>query len=194
MKTTLQIIDDFHPFADEVRRCALDQSFGVVNFDGAEYDGWAGYQHPQFIRQMEGLLARSTGKAKIHHQAFVRAPAGHLTSQWIHADNICAKYAAVLYLDKNEQGGTAMWRHLQTRCDRLDATFAERLNLPPAEIVSTMQREGCDESFWELAGYCGARFNRLVWYPSDVFHSRYPREGFGEGDNARLTWVCFFDA
>ncbi len=64
------------------------------------------------------------------------------------------------------------------------------------EITSLAERirlEGEQQSCWQMAGFTEAKFNRLIFYPSTAFHSRYPRHAFGTTpEDGRLVLVAFF--
>ena len=57
-----------------------------------------------------------------------------------------------------------------------------------------MNREWKDLTYWQQYGMAGMKFNRFISYPTAMFHSRYPFEGFGETpEEARLVWSVFYD-
>jgi len=198
---TLQVIDDFYPDPQLVRDFALEHDFsqGTV-MHGHLYPGTVVPYQP-FIAWFIQRLAQTVGAVDVKGTAFVSAKSGEYTEQWIHADTICAKWAAVIYLfDGHHQHGTALWRHRASGCAAQDHEFYDKLGVNIADrsqvqaLVDRVKSESNSEEFWQCAGFTEARFNRLIIYPAKHFHSRYPREAFGDSpETGRLVQVCFFD-
>jgi hypothetical protein len=162
--------------------------------DGAQYTGISKYPVPQWFDR----IAAAVGSPITPRLSCFRLNlAGEFPHSWVHSDDICAEYASVLYLNLPEQcaGGTAFWRHSALGMDRLltrEELAARGMN--PDHFYQLMNREWRDLKFWEQADFVPMRFGRFVTYPTCLFHSRYPFEGFGNGaDNGRLIWVCFYD-
>jgi hypothetical protein len=200
---TIQVTDDFYPDPQQVRDFALEHDFSQgVEMDGHIYPGTVQPMKPGFTEWFRQLLSANVGRdVKINGTAFVSSLDGQFTEQWIHADSICAKWAAVVYLfDGHHQHGTALWRHRAADCNYQDQEFFDKLGVnvnDPAQVEKIVKRiahEGEVEQYWQLSGFVEAKFNRLIIYPANHFHSRYPRHSFGDKPaNARLVQVCFFD-
>ena len=95
-----------------------------------------------------------------------------------HADGV--DYAGILYLTLPEfcQGGTSFYQHIST-----------------GEFVAQAAQRGCydwaNPDDWSLVYQARMQFNRVVFYPGDLFHS-VTKPFFGNTmDNARLTQNFF---
>ncbi|MGI0034284.1 MAG: DUF6445 family protein [Nitrososphaera sp.] len=111
---------------------------------------------------------------------------GELPNNWVHADRGYGSLAAVLYLSLPEHctGGTAFWRH-RSGIDRL-----------PAEAGDEHQavRDFVRISRWRQTQVVPMAFNRLILYPTQLFHSRWPFQAFGTGpQDGRLIAVGFYE-
>lgn len=200
---SLQVIDDFYPDPQQVRDFALEHDFGKgVEMHGHVYPGTVQPKKASFTQWFTGLLSQTLQVGvNLKGTAFVSAKAGEFTEQWIHADTICATHAAVIYLfNGRHQHGTALWRHLETNCCVQDQEFYDRLHVDVKnpqqveDLVSKIRAEGESEDAWQMASFTEAKFNRLIVYPAKHFHSRYPRDAFGDTvENSRLIQVVFFD-
>jgi hypothetical protein len=97
----------------------------------------------------------------------------------VHSDGMMAPdgWTAILYLTKNPPtgDGTIFWK------DR------EGLDRGPFPIDAVLGRA----PEWEKWQHVEARFNRLLIFKSDLYHSRAIAENYGTGDEARLIQVVF---
>lgn len=101
---------------------------------------------------------------------------GEVPQSFVHVDAAYGTLSAVLYLTLPDhcKGGTAFWKH------------------KPEEMQGEMDWSNPTE--WEQTRLVEMKFNRLVIYPSNRFHSRWPQEAFGKGyEDGRLTAVGFFN-
>lgn len=107
-----------------------------------------------------------------------------MPNQSIHSDMGWGTHALVLYLCEGP-GGTAFWKHNETN--------AERIKQGDVELYEQIKYDWEDEDKWSLRHIAELKFNRAVIYSSELFHSRYPFEAFGEHPgNGRLIGVAFF--
>jgi hypothetical protein len=189
MDTFLHVVDNFLEDPLQVRAAALAGGFDTVEFAGHKYTGVGPRNQPD----LKHAISKAVGiEIQPVISFFRRGMPQDETTHWIHADTICAQYASILYLNLPEQchGGTAFRYHNELNWDRIppeartrDQAFFDRLN-----------EDGNDASKWRFAGFVAMKWNRFIAYPTNVFHSRWPREGWGETEqNARLIWVCFFN-
>jgi len=190
MKTSLLVVDDFLPNPELVRRRALRSDFQECEFQGAKYKGVGGSNQPEDIHHR---ISRVFGRTVCMSLMFYRTGTpGNEPTTYIHADRNCAEMAGVLYLNTPDQcrGGTAFWKHKRSGCDSIkDMILSQKFT-----DFDELNRDGNDEANWEMTGLVPMKFNRFVCYPTDVFHSRYPKEGWGADlENGRLIWVCFFN-
>ena len=61
------------------------------------------------------------------------------------------------------------------------------------ELFESVCHDWNDESKWKQDTFVAMKFNRALIYRSELFHSRYPFEAFGDSpENGRLIVVAFF--
>ncbi|MGH9505230.1 MAG: DUF6445 family protein [Terriglobales bacterium] len=187
--------DGFAADAAEVRAAVTRGGFTTERGpDGALYTGISLYPVPHWFERIAELVGkRISPKLSCFRINF----AGELPHSWVHSDDICAKFASVLYLNPSEQcaGGTAFWRHKTRGIDRLPSKESLRAkDIDADEFYRTMDREWKELNRWERVNFVPMEFNRFITYPTCLFHSRFPFEGFGSGpDDGRLIWICFYD-
>lgn len=195
MTPTLLQIDDFAPDAQAVREAVIAGGFSTeIGPDGLPYTGISKFEVPHWF----DLIAKATGHKVIPKLSCFRLNlAGELPHSWVHSDEICAQYASVLYLNPPQQckGGTAYWRHTALELDSMPTSEEVMARgLDPHWFAAMMSREWKDLGFWEQAGFVAMKWNRFITYPTRMFHSRYPFEGFGAGPHdGRLIWAAFYD-
>jgi len=187
--------DDFARDADEVREAVITGAFAThTGPDGAFYTGISGYPVPHWPKRIAELLGKEI-EPKL--SCFRLNLAGELPHSWVHSDDICAKYASVLYLNTPEQchGGTAFWKHEALGIDRLPTREEIKAKGEDDDaFYAWMSREWKNLRAWEQIDFMPMKWNRFVTYPTCLFHSRYPFTGFGSGpSDGRLIWICFYD-
>lgn len=196
MNASLIVIDDFMPDPGALRDFGLSHDFSKApEFDGNTYEGFAPVK--DFARLGEYFSQRISSaiaaNVKVRMACFVAGSAGFSTKQWIHADNNCGVLAGVLYLFDKPGFGTAFWRH-KSGAEYMSEFFAANQHRPVEEVVATMQNHGRSDAMWERTDYVESKFNRLILYPTDKFHSRWPEHLFGDKpENCRLTMTLFLD-
>jgi hypothetical protein len=192
----LRIQDDFVPDAQGVREAVVAGEFNEQQGpDGAMYSGISKCTAPE---RWHRSVAQVVGfPIVVRLEAFRLNLAGELPKSWVHADDICAEHASVLYLTAEEhcKGGTAFWRHAGLGMDRRFTEDDMKARGIRSDVFhSWMTQEWKNLAFWEMTALIPMRFNRFLTYPTCYFHSRYPFEAFGTGpEDGRLVWVCFFD-
>lgn len=194
MTQVLQI-DQFASDFRAVREAVICSDFSTKRGpDGALYSGISQFEVPHWF----DLLGKYLGKPitpKI--SAFRLNLAGELPHSWVHSDDICAQFATVLYMNTYEQckGGTAFWRHKDLGIDRLPTRDALRsMGIDDEDFYQRIPEHWKQLELWEQTELISMYPNRLITYPTSLFHSRYPFEGFGTGPaDGRLIWICFYD-
>jgi Family of unknown function (DUF6445) len=184
--------DNFAPDLPEIREAVIAGRFATQRGpDGAEYTGISQYPVPLWF----DLISKKIGaQIKPTISCFRLNLAGEMPHSWVHSDDICAKYASVLYCNLPSQckGGTAFWKHVERGIDRLPTR--EELGEKADEFYATMTREWKEVKRWKAINFVPMKFNRFITYPTCLFHSRYPFEGFGTSpQDGRLIWICFYD-
>jgi hypothetical protein len=187
--------DNFAPDAEDVRAKVISGSFGrYIGPDSGTYTGISDYEVPHWPKLIEQAIG---AKIEPKLSCFRMNLAGEMPHSWVHSDDICAKYASVLYLNPPEQckGGTAFWEHTGLKIDRLPKKAQiESAGFGADWFCSMMAREWKDLTYWRQTYFVGMQWNKFLTYPTSLFHSRYPFEGFGTGPaDGRLIWICFYD-
>lgn len=190
MHESMRVVDDFLIEPMVVRNNAIQQGFEDKEFQGSLYST-VNVNIPEEIQY--GIQAVYGREIKIHVAAFRQGKKNSPIHNFVHADNSCASMAAVLYLNKPEDcvGGTAFWRHKKTGWIHMPSL----VELQKAGFtLDSFAKDWHDSDAWEMLSICGMQFNRAVFYPCSIFHSRWPWSGFGDNDNnARLILAVFFD-
>ena len=106
----------------------------------------------------------------------------------IHNDSIISNQkpdrALVLYMSDNKSkslNGTAFWEH-----KKYGDTFPN--NKSSKEFNKMLSEDAEDLSKWNLKSIIGHKPNRLISYPCEYFHSKYPNEFI----NSRVVFVMFY--
>ena len=210
----LVILDDVLPDADGHRRQALaldfDETAGPrsVNFPGRQTGG---QPCVPIMQRIAGALGRDLKWKSPDNGAFRLSPAESLARSDIHIDHDehagGPMLAALLYLTPQEycRGGTSFWRHRKTgwttrpseaelRAHGYDSFGAFSRRWTPSDRIRpfaeiTDQRSGD----WEFLFEIPMRFNRLVIYRGDYFHS--VSQVFGStAQDSRLVQLFYFSS
>jgi len=124
----------------------------------------------------------------------VRKATQYLDTNWgIHSDLYVGteespQYAAVFYISQNENdlNGTALWRHKELG-------YRMSRNLPKDKVMELSDRDYNDIDKWELSSVVGGIENRLVSYPAEYFHSKFPSKAWGATQkDCRIVFVLFY--
>lgn len=118
---------------------------------------------------------------------FREAKEGQDNDWRIHNDSIIEGQqpdrAAVLYIsDSNNDGlnGTAFWEH---------KLYGEKLvDIIPDKFDKLLNEDSNDLDKWILKSVVGHKKNRLISYPCNYFHSKFPNEFI----NSRIVFVMFY--
>ena len=177
---TVLIIDNAVPDPIALRIRALQAPFADLEIPGdGVYPRSCIVQIPELVEEVERTLGR---KLSTVGTGFRLCYGGEVPQSFVHADTAYGTISAVLYLTLPDhcEGGTAFWKHKFT-------------GLESTELGGS-PNDWKDPDMWEQARLVDMQFNRLVVYPSNRFHSRWPQEAFGTGpENGRLTAVGFFN-
>ncbi len=184
-------VDDFHPAPVAVAAMARSLTYEEKEWKGHKYKGIGLGYSPEGAYGLIGQIFGAAVKPKLEY--FRLGTKADSATTYIHADSICAKYAAVWYLSEPPAGivaGTAFWRHKE-----LGITSPPSGDTPELDtLLARLNSDGNDESKWKMTGLVGQKFNRITIYPTDIFHSRYPQDAWGETvADGRIVWTTFFD-
>ena len=192
MRLNLIILDDFYIDAMEVREMALGMEFGVRgNYPGQRTVPMASSSAKDILanvlRPAAGEITYWPTDEHSYNGSFQ-----YTTSRdrsWIHADQTTT-WAAVCYLtpDAPISGGTGLFKHKKTGLyeapKNLDGTINE-------DIMNEIYKDSQDMTKWEIVDFVGNKFNRLVMYRGDLFHSSL--DYFGQNlYDGRLFQTFFF--
>jgi uncharacterized protein DUF6445 len=198
MYTTFLVVDDFLDNAEALREHALGLDYPPIE---GQFPGRNSLQRIN----IEGLAEAVSG---ILGERLVPAPPpqSHAKSRLtfasdkgrgrVHVDE--SHWSGILYLSRpgDCRGGTEFFRHRATGLDRFPFT-REELDAngfaTTAEAhAALIERDGTDESAWELLMSVPMRFNRLLLLRPWLFHTAGP--GFGDRPgNGRLVYLMFFN-
>jgi hypothetical protein len=200
MRTTFQVVDNFlnDPYAVRARASSMDFSV-APEYMGHRYPGIIPLEHDdplrsEMVEKISGLHGREVNVSL----AFLRLSLqDEDTPVWIHPDSCVDEWAGVLYLSRADfcSGGTAFWRHRGLGWESLPSTEKARESgvVMDQSFVDRLNSDGNDIDKWTITGLLPMAYNRFITYPSKLFHSRYPRQSFGDCfDNGRLIAACFY--
>ncbi len=122
--------------------------------------------------------------------SFFRVSSNKLDTDWrIHSDLIIngekPDRAAIVYMspkERNDLHGTALWSH---------KTYGKKLpkDTSNEEYDRMITKESENLETWQLNSVIGYEQNRLLSYPANYFHSKYPNKSWVEG---RQVFVIFY--
>lgn len=182
MRTNLIITDNFLGNPDDVRQFALQQEFNVTgNYPGARTQSFLTADLKEAIQT---IVWNAGGEVTNWFEQDGYTGAFQLTTaadrSWIHTDHF-NKWAAVLYLtpDAPVTGGTGLFMYKKNK-----ATMASQME--------GVAHDAQDMTQWDKYDVIANRYNRLVMYRGDLFHSSL--EYFGSTpQDGRLFQLFFFD-
>jgi len=192
MQTNVIIVDDFYGIDPLIpRRFALSQEF-------SEYGNYPGqrtrsFHYDELRNCFQGIVQQAGGRITQFEELQYNAAYQYTTKHdqsWIHADQT-TMWAGVCYLNPDAplNSGTALYRHKSTGlCSaprKDDGTYDQ-------ELMNEIYKDSRDMSKWDMVDMVSNKFNRLVLYRGDLFHSSM--EYFGETkDDGRLFQTFFFN-
>jgi hypothetical protein len=193
VQLNVEILDDFLPDPEAFRQEALKSPFyDIRGPDGVNYKNICVRPSDEF----EALFSeRLKAKVKVGYSLLRRNFEGEMPNNAVHSDNSYDEYAAVLYLNQPEdcQGGTAFWKwkELDT-AEWPPEDFIRRRGKKPSRIYERLLADHNRAEAWELLHVGEMKFNRVVCFPTKVFHSRWPFAAFGTTPETARTIVATF--
>lgn len=191
MNINLIITDNFYQDPDPVRQYALNQEFTV-------YGNYPGQRtRPVFYDSLKDsiqYIVQHAGGKITQFEEFEYNTAFQYTtakdSSWIHSDQT-TMWAGVCYLtpDAPLTAGTALYKHKATglykAAVKVDGSY-------DSELMDKIYLDSRDLSKWEMVDIVGNKYNRLVLYRGDLFHSSLDYFGTNQYDG-RLFQTFFFN-
>ena len=162
------------------------ENFKKVDFPDKSF--WIKEPSPEFIAHFEDRLGAIEGNEVMNIIAFFREAKEGQDNKWrIHNDTIIEQQQpdrALVFCIKSpddELNGTALWEH-----KKYGETFTESDNIE--EFNRLLKEDANDKDKWNLKSIIGFKPNRLISYPCEYFHSKYPNEFKG----SRVVFVMFY--
>ena len=188
MYTGAYIIEDFYIDPESIRKFALNQEFGVTgNFPGGRTKSFAHWNSPKniiqkYIEPIHGKILKWKERTP-YNGAFQYTTSRNRS--WIHSDG-STSWAAVCYLtpDAPITAGTGLFRHKETGL--------EWWPKKDKELQKIVSRDSQDMTKWEMTTMIGNKFNRLILYRGNMFHSSLDYFGNNK-ENGRLFQTFFFN-
>jgi|TARA_R110002167_G_scaffold355279_1_gene569566 hypothetical protein len=190
MKTNVIIVDDFYGIDPMIpRQFALDQEF-------TEYGNYPGQRTPSFhyddLRNcIQGIVQHAGGNITQFEDIQYNAAYQYTTkkdSSWIHTDQN-TMWAGICYLtpDAPLNSGTAIYKHKATG---LTQTAYKDDGSYDSETMDKIYKDSRDMSKWDVVDMISNKFNRLVLYRGNLFHSSM--KYFGKDKNTGRLFQTFF--
>jgi len=183
----IYIEDNFLP--KELLDRVLEDKSNYEEFVTPGKSFWVKRPSIDFITWVCGRISEIEGKGILPVLGFFREAKEGQDNDWrIHNDSIIEgkqpDRAIVLYISENnycDLNGTAFWEHWKH-----GETFED---IEPEEYNRLLIEDSNDRDKWILKSVVGHRQNRLVSYPCNYFHSKYPNEFL----NSREVFVMFYN-
>jgi hypothetical protein len=162
----------------------------IKDFDEIKTPGksfWISKLPEEFQNFITNKISSIEGKEIKNILCFLREAKENQDTDWrIHNDTIIEGQkpdrAIVLYINSEESNlnGTAFWEH-----ENYGETYIES---NAEEFDRMLTQDANDKSKWKLKSVIGYKENRLLSYPCNYFHSKYPNKFIG----SRRVLVMFY--
>jgi len=190
MRVNTLIIDDFYTNVDEVREFAISQDFGVKgNYPGQRTNSFANNYIKNylndFIRPFAGDITYWTTNE--YNGAYQYTT--QYERSWIHADSTTT-WAGLVYLTPNAplSGGTGLFKHKETGLTSVPTLSNGKIN---RKLLDEVYMDSQDVTKWDMTDRIANKYNRLVMYRGDLFHTSLDYFGTNK-ENGRLFQTFFF--
>lgn len=162
----------------KVKAQAYASTYQTIHYGGLSFPGMAVI--PPDISKVLGCLVGLTHDPILTYFRVGNSADEH--TSFIHTDHGLGRLAMILYLNTSEADGTAFWTHRQTWKDSsVGETADERL---------LHQQDHLSAGAWIRYETVSMRENRLVIFPTSLYHSRFP---FHPTFPDRRVLVTFFE-
>lgn len=200
MRRSIIVIDNFHSNPDEVRNYALNLEYpqpeDSYTYPGKNSNGQ--YYSQEVHQKFESILNRKLTPA--HPNGYFRLSLEEDSyRQDVHVDPSW-EWGAVCYLNTPDQcideGGTSFWMHNKTKMERCPQTNQEAkyysYSFSKEVWHTTVYGEGLDRSKWTRYFLSPMKYNRIILFRTDLWHSH--NYNFGDTlQNGRLVQLFFFN-
>ncbi len=187
------IRDDFYEDLEKVYRAARTATY-IDHEVATGLRSSTVYHEPGVRKKLERLLGLKitrwdTDPADENGVFYIGAARGRLKEKpGIHIDHPNDDVTVVIYLTPGlpPDCGTSLWQHRRTGlADAATPADARRLGMRHAELRQVFERDARIHARWIELDRIGYKPNRMVAYPSGVFHSASRHHGSSVA-NARL--------
>lgn len=205
----LIIWDNFYQDPLDIRNLVLSMEFETGKDKNYPGKNSILQYHPKEFNDFFSFLAGEPLKPAegSHCGGFRIQNAGETGKQYIHVDlpSMKTTWAAICYLSLPEHytkedgtlcdSGTKFWKNKTTGLEHLpyDTEYLKTIGINnPDDLFHYMNTEGTDESKWIEMMSVPIKFNRLIMFRSNLWHSQ--AELFGDSlENGRLIQTFFFE-
>jgi len=152
---------------DALSKPFIDISDGTNIFKGIQL-----VEDDEIERKVKDVFTNT----KVVYNFIRQSPKNQSEPNYIHSDKNDCDIIAILYLNKDfpKNAGTTIYESQQTKSVVDKGTYEKPTRFKTSVKVSM-------------------KYNRLITFPSDLFHSRNIQENFGTGDSSRLVQVLFLN-
>ena len=177
----IRVYDNVLPDPEGYRALALAHAFRTFTIGNVEWRGFAECEPSGLTDWLQDRRPDLTATLSLLRQS----PKGQAEPHYIHTVRSMGDGTAILYLPPSPKAGdgTDFWRH---RWSGVTESRAES-----ATEIAQESQAWSDRDQWSLRLHVASRFNRVVLFPAEYFHSRALYENYGDGDTARLTQIVF---
>lgn len=180
----IYILDNFLP--NNLFKALKDvNEFEEIKTPGKSF--WVSKLPEDFKNFLTQRISEIEGNKIDNILCFLREAKENQDTDWrIHNDTIIEGQkpdrAIVLYIDSQESdlNGTAFWEHENYGETYIDSNVEE--------FNRMLKEDSNDKSKWKLKSIIGHKQNRLLSYPCNYFHSKYPNKFKG----SRKVLVMFY--
>lgn len=178
--------DNFIDTYADLKQFARVATFGYIEnpSDGVVYPCICaevpGHVREEIITKVTKIISREPENITMFMR---RSPKGVDVPHIAHHDLVMGAYSLMLYLNDNDEAGTAFIRHKET-----GMCYAPE---SPA-FLKIAQHDQNLPTEWAILEMIKMKENRVVIFDAGVFHCAMPIGGFGQGADSRTVLTCFF--
>jgi len=170
------VLDHLLPDPDAYRAAALQRPFGDVTLGADTFKGIALCPDAAVVTALLATFPDLEPTLSFFRQS----PAGQAEPTYLHSDADMGDWTGIYYLNPAPapHDGTIFWERVDSGAQR-------------GPWNAETQAAARDGALWFPRQWVEGRYNRLLLFQSDLFHSRALVDNYGTGDGARLVQVLF---